>query len=1015
MQKDNHPHLPSRRGVREGARLGLWATAAVVLLTVAFSLARNHRRQLRGITYGPPPAITQTTLPRPLGVNVALDQHDKDEDEMEQTLAAIEAAGLGWVRQRFPWADIEPRRGEYHWAQWDAIVAAVRAHHLRLIAVLDTAPPWAQASPADGHAPPRETADFGRFARAFAQRYGSRLDYYQIWDEPNLSAHWGGGYVDPAAYVALLREGFIQIKTADPTATVLSAGLAPTTENGPLNLNEMAFLRGMYAAGGGPFFDIAGLEPYGFWSGPDDRRVDPAVLNFSRAIMLREVMVEHGDAGKAAWAVEFGWNALPPDVPVALSPWGSDSEEKQATRTIEAIARAREEWPWLGVMLLPRFRPPPAPHDPRRGFALVDEQGQPRLLYQRIEALATAPPRAYPGRYRPDHPAAGYDGGWRVTPLGADVGPQGGTLTIAFHGTRLDLTVRRGAYRAHLWATVDGQPANALPRDEQGRAYLILYDPLYRTVTVPVARGLPDGPHEAVLTAERGWGQWAIAGWTVSREASEAGYRWSLLGLGLAALVCAAMGLRAAWRLPWRRGWDAVEGRYRAVGDGPALAVTIAAAALFYFAPTLPLSLIGLALLAAAIVLRPDSGLAVVAFSIPFFLQPKLMAGKAFSMVEITILLCAAAWLARVACCALRVTFHAPSSLISRLSPLDYAVAFLVAVSALSLLVAENFGVANRELRVVVIEPALFYFLLRATPLDRRAMWRIVDGLVLAGVAVALIGLYQYAFTADVITAEGVRRIRAVYGSPNNLSLFLDRIAPLVIAVAAFGRSRRRWAYAAAGLPVFVALYLTYSRGAWLLALPAAFLFMGAVRGGRALWAALGAVAATLLALLPLAGTERLASLLRTEEGTTFVRLKLWQGTLNMIGEHPLFGVGLDNFLYQYRTRYILPDAWAESNLSHPHNVVLDFWTRLGVLGVAALAWLEVAFFRAGLRLYRRLADGDERALALGLMASMVACLAHGLIDNSYFLVDLAFVFMLTLGVMQVMSTEQRVTSQEAT
>ena len=30
--------------------------------------------------------------------------------------------------------------------------------------------------------------------------------------------------------------------------------------------------------------------------------------------------------------------------------------------------------------------------------------------------------------------------------------------------------------------------------------------------------------------------------------------------------------------------------------------------------------------------------------------------------------------------------------------------------------------------------------------------------------------------------------------------------------------------------------------------------------------------------------------------------------------------MGLNNFLYQYRTRYVLPDAWEELDLSHPHN-----------------------------------------------------------------------------------------------
>jgi len=72
----------------------------------------------------------------------------------------------------------------------------------------------------------------------------------------------------------------------------------------------------------------------------------------------------------------------------------------------------------------------------------------------------------------------------------------------------------------------------------------------------------------------------------------------------------------------------------------------------------------------------------------------------------------------------------------------------------------------------------------------------------------------------------------------------------------------------------------------------------------------------------------------------------------------------------------------------------------LGILGVIAIGWLLFAFFGKALGLYRQLEERDLKALLLGLMASMVAFLAHGLIDNSYFLVDLAFVFCLTLGIM---------------
>ncbi len=116
--------------------------------------------------------------------------------------------------------------------------------------------------------------------------------------------------------------------------------------------------------------------------------------------------------------------------------------------------------------------------------------------------------------------------------------------------------------------------------------------------------------------------------------------------------------------------------------------------------------------------------------------------------------------------------------------------------------------------------------------------------------------------------------------------------------------------------------------------------------------------------------------------------------------DHPALGVGPDNFLYAYRTRYVLPSAWQELNLSHPHNLILDLATRLGVLGVLAGAWAMIGGLLRGWRLLRSGGDGVW-PLALGLLGGLAATVAHGLIDNSLFLIDLMALFMLTLGLLQ--------------
>ncbi len=978
---------PAVIGLRLGGTL-LCIIGLLAVLVAGYRLVHEHRQAHRGIVYGEPPNIP--AQPAFLGVNVALEQYS-DSAGLAQALATIRAGGFAWVRQLFPWAEIEPAPGDYRWESWDRLVAAARAYDLGVVAVLTRAPAWARASEdADNpYGPPADPADFARFVSAFVTHYRGQIRYVQLWDEPNIAPHWGNRPVDPEGYVALLRAGYEAATSADPEVVVLAAGLAPTTEVSERNLNDVLFLREMYGAGARGFFDILAIKPYGFWSGPDDRRASPDVLNFSRAVLLREEMLQAGDKDTPVWAVEFGWNALPRGWTGRPSPWGTDEPALQARRTTEAVRRARDEWPWLQVMLVQHFQPAVPPDDPLHGFALVDEGGTPRPAYLALQQLTVAPPEATPGRHLAGSETATYLDGWERRGQGWGSTGAGAQVRLRFRGSRVDALSPTGG-------RVQVQVDNEAPREIS----------LAADRATTLVGGLPFASHTLTLTAQAEGAE--IAGWVVVREAQFGGFylRLGLLAVGILLLLVAGMWL--ARPLPWGTWWQRLARGYDGLPEPAQLAALAGTALAFYLAPGLPLSLVLLLPLLVLIYLRLDLGLAVLVFSVPFFLRPKPLAGKAFSLVEILTLLCVAAWGLRHVVARSndfsRFELLGPElrTLLRRMQSLDWAVGLLLAASLISPLVAELRGVALRELRVVVLEPVALYVMLRTISLDKRRAFRLVDALVFAGVALSLHGLYQYAFTDQTILAEGVRRVRGLYPSPNNLSLFLDRIPPLTVAVAAFGAgSRRRWAYALATVPILAALFLTFSRAAWLVGLPAGLLFLGLTRGRRAAVVTGLAVVVGLLALLPFAQAERIASLFNLTSGTTFLRLKLWQASLNMIRDHPWLGVGLDNFLYQYRDHYVLPEALIERNLSHPHNFILDFWTRLGVPGVLAIFWISGAALTRGWRAGCQLVDADLRALTLGLTGSLIAALAHGLLDNSYFLVDLAFVFMLTLGLIQ--------------
>jgi len=880
------------------AVLALCALLLSVLSWEASRLASQHRQETRGVLHEALPAlpIPSSSL---YGVNLSAERYTSEAD-LSRALSLLRTSGAGWVRQRFPWADIEQAPGEYDWQRWDSFVAEARRQGLYIIAVVDTSPEWARR-PADRDnrfAPPQYLTPYALFLGALARRYGEQITAYQIWDQPNIAPFWGAGPVDPAAYVRLLRVAAAELRTANPDAIVLSAALAPNTEPGGRNMSDVQFLRGMYAAGGRGYFDVVAAKAYGFWSGPEDRRVDAAVLNYSRLILLREEMARAGDKDVPIWAVEFGWNSVPVGWQGQPSPWGSDEISRQADRTLRAVQRARQEWAWLGVVCWAQLQPAAPADDPAWGFALLSPDSEPTGFYR-------------------------------------------------------------------TWQDAVATPAALMPRDYSTynrNLALILLATLVLLGTVVRLWPLSPGP---------AWVRWMVRAFRRSPERVQ----WGVLGLALA---------------------------------------------VYYFLPWSVPSLVALAVAAVLIVLRLDIGLAYLVFCIPFFLRPKALFGRPLSPLETLTVLCLLAWLwhwvARNG--STRPTRRALMPWIGQLctrafsrgrawvrtwNSLDRAVAAFVILAGLSLFASQYRGVSIREFRVVIIEPAILYFLLRQTRLSRKQLAFLADALVVAGLAVCAIGLYQYFVSGDVIWTEGVRRVHALYGSPNNLSLLLGRIIALAVAVGVAGQSRRRGAYRLALLPLLACLFLTYSRGGWLLSLPAALLAVGWLRGRRATLWAVTAIALCGLLLVPLLGTQRFVSLLDFEQGTTFRRVKLWQAAWAMVRDHPITGIGLDNFLYRY-PEYMLPEAWEEPGLSHPHNIVLDFWTRLGIGGVLVLLWLTAAFFALAIRLYRHLPEGDERAIILGWIAVMVSTLAHGLIDNSYFLVDLAYIFFLGLGWVQALA-----------
>ena len=484
----------------------------------------------------------------PFGINVFLEQ-EVEPEKRERAMQMIAAAGFHWLRQEFPWEDIEihakgdfeDRRNEPYrsaWAKYDNIVALAGQYGLEIVPRLSNPPAWTRAltNTAGSLAPPDDLADWGDYVAAVVSRYRGQIHYYQLWNEPNIYPEWGEQPVNPEEYTQLLCEGYRRAKEADPDVVIVSGALAPTVSLDPgpgpaLGLNEFVFLQRMYDSGAGACFDVMAVNDYMLWSGPTDHRLRPLDASFSRPLYVRDIMVANGDAAKPIWISEMNSNAVPNDPDIAgWGAYGQVTPEQQARYAVLAYQRVMEEWPWMGVVNFWFFK---QASDARRNesmyyFRMVEPDFTPLPVYQAMqEYTANLTPTLYPGVHQQDHWALRYTGDWeKAGPRGLGgyrrAAAPGATLQFTFAGASLALIPGPGV--GEIEVSVDGGEPKSLSLNGE---------------PVQLVRAWRQERHQVTLTVVAG----DVAVDELVVRPSWRPSPWLILG-AVAAIIAAAWGLR---------------------------------------------------------------------------------------------------------------------------------------------------------------------------------------------------------------------------------------------------------------------------------------------------------------------------------------------------------------------------------------------------------------------------------------------------------------------------------------
>ncbi len=211
--------------------------------------------------------------------------------------------------------------------------------------------------------------------QGLAGRFGPLIDAYEIGNEVNTYDEWRLP-PDAVHYVDVLCTARYAIRPVDPTAQIISAGLAPVGRiadewNGHAGhdvwvQDEREYLKEFLDYDGHLCADGIGYHPMGFSAAYDaEPDVDGGTPEtdcsdgfcFRGVEKIHEILQERGLGDRKIWATEVGWIVEPPadctgDPSWEGRLWQIVSPEKQAENLVGAFRYARFHWPWLQALFV---------------------------------------------------------------------------------------------------------------------------------------------------------------------------------------------------------------------------------------------------------------------------------------------------------------------------------------------------------------------------------------------------------------------------------------------------------------------------------------------------------------------------------------------------------------------------------------------------------------------------------------------------------------------------------------
>jgi len=355
---------------------------------------------------------------------------------------------------------------------------------------------------------------------------------------------------------------------------------------------------------------------------------------------------------------------------------------------------------------------------------------------------------------------------------------------------------------------------------------------------------------------------------------------------------------------------------------------------------------------------------------------------------------------------------------------LNFPILLFIIIAIISVLITNSFWSSLRGF-VNILSYFLIYFIV-INNIKNKDSFNFC--LIIFFITASLISLYliiQY-YEIDPFLSD-IQRLTSTLGNRNYVASYLALIFPIAFSFFLLeSKKRNKIFYEVTLLIIYTGIIVCHTRAIWIALIFSLLLFgyllshfkINKILKDNKKWLIILFSIFILITLIystdnplnrsSITVAERAVSAFDMQGSSLRTRLLIWNSTIDMIKDRPLFGSGLGTFpLYylEYQADFLQRNP-SYLNFSgkagEAHNEYLQLWAEMGIIGLLSFLLIIIIFYKTNLNLIKKIGTINGKIIIVGLISGVTVTLIHSIFSFPFHIPAIGAAFWFIIGITTV-------------